>query len=167
MSSFVYKSIRMTLDTASIDAAIRDIEYIAQNLKPAAEALVEQLTYQGVEVAKATLVSYDPPAYYTGQLTESIFGSAEGTHGVIATDLFYAIYVEFGTGSVGQGSARNPAARNDGTYTEGGWWYFNDRDGKFHFTTGMEARPFMYDTLRALEADAENIGVKILAEYIV
>ena len=157
----------MTLDTASIDAAIRDIEYIAQNLKPAVEALVEELTSKGVEVAKATLVSYDQPAYFTGELYESVDKQVEGTHGTVFTDCKYAAFVEFGTGSPGQTSARNPEARDDGTYTQTGWYYYNEKFDQVFWTSGMAGRPFMYDTLRSLEADAENIGVKILAEYIV
>lgn len=67
----------------------------------------------------------------------------------------HALYVEFGTGIIGK---ENPHPSKDGfggeyalsDYDSNGYghagWYYTDADGKRHWTKGMPARPFMYNT---------------------
>jgi len=158
--SFVIREIHMTLDPASIEKAIQEIETIREKIIPAAEKLVAELTMKGVEIARAVIMEYDPPIYESGYLAESLVGQAEGTSGTISTNAPYAMYVEYGTGSVGQGGS------SVGTYTQTGWVYYDDYVGQFFYTEGMAARPFMYDTFRELEAEAEKNGGRIIAEYL-
>ena len=49
----------------------------------------------------------------------------------IGTNLFYALYVELGTGIF--------AEKGDGRKTPWVWW---DQNGKFYFTRGMKPKPF-------------------------
>lgn len=157
------KNIDMTLDPASIDKAIQAINDFKSDLKWGMIAVVNDFAKLGVQIAKAELLKFDKPAYYTGELSKSIEAEkadmndpeAVGTAHVCAY-AEYAIYVEYGTGIYAAESKRGGEP----------WAYFNERDGKWHVTRGMPARPFMYNTLRILQNYAETEGAEVLARYI-
>ena len=168
MSSFVLKTIEMELTPASIRNAIKEVEKFRKDLMLALSRLVERLVEQGVEVAKMEIVSIG--AVYDGDLYDSIYGTYNPeTHiGTIYTDCEYAVYVEYGTGIRGENSPHPEP--NGYQYDKNGHgadgWVYKGEDGQFHWTDGMPARPFMYNTLRELEIEAERRGGKLIAEYI-
>lgn len=168
MSEFTLMDVTIDpFDVSSVMSALQRIDYIRKRLQPAMERLINQMAEKGVEIAKAELIFFDDPAYDTGYLSESIHSIPySGDAAYVATDCYYAAYVEFGTGSVGQSSAINPEGRNIGTYTQGGWVYYNEQIDKFVWTMGMAARPFMYHTFKDLIAEVEAVGGQIIAEYI-
>jgi hypothetical protein len=160
----VNKRIVIKLSEDSISKAIREVEKYKGELKNKVHLLIERLTDYGVEVAKAQVRELG--AFYTGELEESITGyySPSTQVGIIKTDVPYAVYVEFGTGVVGAGSPHPAPAgwRYDvNNHGEAGWWYFNDRDQKWHWTKGMESRPFMYNTLQILERESARIAKEV------
>lgn len=158
MSTFMIRNIRMTLDPKSIGKAIAEIEEIERNIKPAMELLINELARKGTDIAKAELIFFDDPAYYTGQLSDSVaYQKYDGDSAVVYTDCPYAVFVEYGTGVYG-------ADINDHGWA--GWYYRNDRDGKIHWTCGMPPRPFMHNTYEDLIAEAEAAGGRIVAEYL-
>jgi len=157
--------IQMKLTTRSIEDAIREVKEYKRKLNDRVKALIRELVDKGVEIAKAQVRELG--AVYTGQLEESITGffDEETGLGIIRTDCPYAIYVEFGTGVVGK---RNPHPEpiegwqyDVNEHGDKGWWYFNERDQKWHWTKGMVSRPFMYNTLQLLRAEAEKGGFKV------
>jgi hypothetical protein len=160
----VNKRIVIKLSEDSISKAIREVEKYKGELKNKVHLLIERLTDYGVEVAKAQVRELG--AFYTGELEESITGyySPSTQVGIIKTDVPYAVYVEFGTGVVGAGSPHPAPAgwRYDvNNHGEAGWWYFNDRDQKWHWTKGIESRPFMYNTLQILERESARIAKEV------
>lgn len=157
--------IQMKLTTRSIEDAIREVKEYKRKLNDRVKALIRELVDKGVEIAKVQVRELG--AVYTGQLEESITGffDEETGLGIIRTDCPYAIYVEFGTGVVGK---RNPHPEpiegwqyDVNEHGDKGWWYFNERDQKWHWTKGMVSRPFMYNTLQLLKAEAEKGGFKV------
>ena len=157
MSQFLIRDITIDLSTASIGQAIREIERIQRRIQPAMTSLINQLAKKGVEIAKAELIFFPDPAYYTGELSDSVqMKPFDGEAAYVYTDLYYAIFVEYGTGIFNPDSARGFE----------GWVYFNNRDGHFHWTNGMAPRPFMGLTLYDLETEAKASGGRIIAEYI-
>lgn len=155
----------MKLTTRSIEDAIREVKEYKRKLNDRVKALIRELVDKGVEIAKAQVRELG--AVYTGELEESITGffDEETGLGIIRTDCPYAIYVEFGTGVVGE---RNPHPEpiegwqyDVNEHGDKGWWYFNERDQKWHWTKGMVSRPFMYNTLQLLRAEAEKGGFKV------
>lgn len=148
------KKIRFSLSENEIDRAILEIEQYKSDLSNKVMRLVEALTDQGVEIAKIQVKELE--AFYTGELEASIVGyfSPAAGVGIIKAGAPYAVYVEFGTGVVGA-SSPHPKGVGGGydvnKHGDAGWWYFNDRDGRMHWTKGMESRPFMYNTVRELE----------------
>lgn len=105
MSYKVMKSIEMELTPKSISNAIREIKEFRDELKQKCLELVEVLAKEGVKIAKMQVISMD--AVDTTELEKSIdavFFPSERC-GVVFADAPYAVYVEYGTGSVG---AANP-----------------------------------------------------------
>jgi len=157
------KTIKFNLSQKSIQSAIKKIERYKETLNRRYLRLVEQLTDRGIKIAKFNVQNLG--AFYTGELESSIDGyfSPSLGVGIIYAGSWYAMYVEFGTGIRGQ-EAQHPKSGELGyvydvnNHGEDGWVYFNDRDGQYHWTDGMPSRPFMYDTVRELDAICEKVA---------
>ena len=151
--------ITVTLTPESIDAAIEEVRRYKRKLYDRTSEIIKDLVDEGVEIAKNQLRELG--AVYTGDLEASITGyfDEETGVGIIKTDSPYAICVEFGTGIVGEGSP-HPAPEgweyDINGHGEKGWWYFNERDQKWHWTKGIESRPFMYNTFLELQRLAKD-----------
>ena len=133
--------------------------------------LINELLEKGVEFARMEIAMFERPAIDTGTLSSNIVSYANSkTEGVIKADTEYAVYVEYGTGIVGDMSGHPERDKLGVQYDMNGhgWdgWTYRGRDGRFHHTCGMEARPFMYNTFRDLETYVEQNGGRIVAEYI-
>ena len=167
-------NINMTLDPASIESAIKEIELFESKLKPAMQCLIDYLGEKGVEIARAELIFFDDPAYDTGALSESvqyqagdgqgIISAGEGLTNAMGIPTNYAVFVEYGTGIYG-------ADINDhgfeGWFYPAPWGWYVGRGGKrYAWTNGMPPRPFMNNTLHDLKDEVEASGGKIIAEYI-
>ncbi len=158
--------IKVRLSLTEIDKAVKEIQKYRQELTRKIESLVQALTDRGVEIAKLQVVQMG--AIYTGELEASITGyySPSTRVGIIKAGAWYAAYVEFGTGAVGANSP-HPAPENwqydVNNHGESGWVYFNDNDGRRHWTAGMASRPFMYNTAKQLEAECYRIAREVFA----
>ena len=144
--------------------------------------LIDRLGEKGVEIAKAELIFFDNPAFMTGALQDSIryeLGDDAATiyagEGLTTKYGSYAMFVEYGTGVVGDGTYPEKTDYDYDVNQHGdkGWFYPlqigspNSKDGTIYVhTRGMAARPFMYNTLRDLEEEVKEMGGKIIAEYI-
>lgn len=86
-----------------------------------------------------------------GQLKQSIsykVVSENKKHtGIVFTNLEYAPYVEFGTGPKGQENHKGISPEITPKYSLKGWSYFDDKTGKFIYTKGQKAQPFLYPAL--------------------
>ena len=165
----VLKNITITLDPASVARAIEAVKDFRNHLQAAMVHLIETLTEKGVEIARAELIFFWNPAYDTGTLSQSLRAEMLSEHeGVVTTDVAYALFVEYGTGAVG--AIQSHPEPNGYVYDKNGHgldgWVYRGSDGQFHWTAGMAARPFMYNTMRDLEEEAERIGGQVIAEYI-
>lgn len=122
----------------------------------------ERLAEKGVEIARIKIVDLD--AVFTGELLSSIHDEyitsyKGGAIFSIVADSSHAMFVEFGTGQLGKDSPY-PYKLPDGiswNYATGKtirqnpitgryYWFYPGKDGKWHYTEGMPARPFMYET---------------------
>ncbi len=149
----------------SILNAVNALKSYSNSLTYKCQLLAEKLAEKGVEIARVQLADLD--AIFKRELIESIHSEYEtsvrggGVWAVVAgTD--HAMFVEFGTGTVGQSSpykgklpdgvtwqyASGKTIRQltDGRY---GWFYPGD-NGNWYFTEGMPSRPFMYNTANEL-----------------
>lgn len=91
----------------------------------------------------------------TGDLRRSIKyevdSNSEGIKGIVFTPLFYAPYVEYGTGLFAENGGRQDVP-----------WCYQDDKGEWHSTSGMKPQPFMRP---ALNDNREHI-LRLLREAI-
>lgn len=89
-----------------------------------------------------------------GELRRSIVGAVKkkknSVRGVVYTNKSYAPYVEFGTGPTGEKKHKKVSPEVNVTYSQKGWSYKDD-DGKWIYTNGQAAQPFMYPALKSQE----------------
>lgn len=157
------KHIKFRLDTGEIIRATRELEAYKAEIKEKSRTLVKALIDEGLVILRAKILEMN--INDTGELYNSADGyySPSLNAGIIRVDCQYAVFVEFGTGTVGQKSPYIGEAMAQLGYKYcGGTHYFTTRDGRigwiyptddgeFRFTEGMPSRPFMYETAKELE----------------
>lgn len=162
------KTINVKLDPHSIANAITELQMYKENLERRVRMLVETLTDHGADIARAKVV--EMKAYYTGELLESIdsylFAFGGPPIGFIRVNAEYGMFVEFGTGIVGENGEHHPALSAFGwdydvnNHGEVGWLFPTD-DGSYRRTRGQESRPFMYNTALQLKEEFPTIAKEI------
>lgn len=123
------------------NAGLEKMEGTAKDLCPVGEGLLrEKITHE------AELIS-----------PEEVAGSC-------GTNLEYSLYVEMGTGPVGRDTAVPDKSPEPKPYRANGWWihesqigrdvaekyhffHINTEQGRFYFTNGQPAHPFLYPAL--------------------
>lgn len=158
------KTITFSLNEKSINQAIRELDEYRKEFVRKCNQLVKELVAHGEEVAKLEVLRLG--AFDTGNLADTITGfyDEESHVGFIRANAWYAVYVEYGTGVVGNGTHPQPAT--GWTYDihhhgNNGWIYWSGRDGMWHWTKGQVASPFMYNTFRTLQQAAHDYAKNI------
>lgn len=154
--------------------------YKNNTLQHKVDLLAKTLADKGVDFAQVNVAKLD--AIFTGELIASIYtkfgesGKGEAVFYVVA-DSSHAVFVEFGTlGSLGgkqeypypfpegvewkYGSGKHIIQRENGEY---GWFYKTD-DGKVYWSSGMDARPFMYETAMELRQIVEQTAKEVFGK---
>lgn len=151
------------LSTKEIEKAKRNVQRYQKTLENRVQSLIMALTEKGERIAKVTVQQMG--AFDSGNLESSIHGyySPNLGVGIIRTNCYYAVYVEFGTGIRGS-EAQHPKSGEVGyeydvnNHGEDGWFYVNNVTGKSGWTTGMPSRPFMYETAMQLRAECLKLA---------
>lgn len=138
------------LSAESLRKAAAEVRAYKARIEKLAVDLAAELAAQGAQIAIVEAEGIRD----TGNLLSSIVGEAGGNYGFVKCKCGYAVYVEFGTGVVGKDNPHPDLSIAGWRYDvnghgELGWWY-PGKDGKFHWTKGMESRPFMYNTAQQL-----------------
>lgn len=99
------------------------------------------------------------PAGNTGNLRGSIHQEVKekknSIEGRVFTNVQYAPYVEFGTGSKGNGTY--PKKDISLSYRDTPWVYTPDGGENFYRTNGQVAHPFMYPAIKQNEKKIKNM----------
>ena len=158
------KIIRVRLDPQSIANAINELNAYKADLERRIALLVDTLTSRGAEIARMKVIELG--AYRTGELLNSIdsflFSFGAAPVGFIRVNADYGIFVEFGTGIVGQNAKHHPAesafawSYDVNAHGELGWLYPTD-DGSYRRTRGQASRPFLYETALQLRNEFPSI----------
>jgi len=130
------------------------------------EDILDALTKRALELVKQNIKA---TTHGTGELESSI--QVEKVSKEIAkvyTDLFYAQFVEYGTGVIGKNKPHKNISESGWSYDinehgEEGWVY-KDKSGQYFWTAGEEAHNFMYDTLVQLKEEYMTIARQVLKE---
>lgn len=122
-----------------------------------------------------------------GELRQSIKTKVEATEGMVVGTVYtnnkHAVFVELGTGPVGQDNHEGISPEVNPVYSQSGWWFPGDKitpqdaekyhwpsmttdDGKtLYFTQGQPAQPFMYPALKGIEdIVCMNLKATLVAE---
>lgn len=140
------------LSAESLRKAAAQVREYKRRVEKLPGEIAAELAAQGAQIALVEAGGIKD----TGKLLSSIVGEHSGNYGYVKCKCGYAVYVEFGTGVVGKGKPHPDIAIAGWRYDvnghgELGWWY-PGRDGKYHWTKGMESRPFMYNTAQQLKS---------------
>lgn len=170
------KRLKADLSISGIRQLQKDIEKYQNSIEYKAKLLAENLVDMGVEIARVKISSLD--AIFTGELIQSVHTEYKssirgGAIFCVVADSDHAVFVEFGTGVVGQknpypyplpkgvsweyASGKTIRQLSDGRY---GWFYKGD-NGQWYFTEGMESRPFMYETSLELEKKVVSVAKRV------
>lgn len=170
--------LKAELSISSIRKLQKELEKYRDSLEHKARLLAEKLAERGVEIARVRVASLD--AVFTGELIESIHNEYKdskkgGAVFAVVVDSDHAAFVEFGTGQIGAESpypfdlpdgvtweyASGKTIRQlaDGRY---GWFY--PKDGKWYFTEGMPARPFMFETSIELQEIVVEVAKEVFGK---
>ena len=103
---------------------IDNSEEVGRALKAAIQRALERCGSQAEGYAK------DLAPVDTGNLRNSINHKVSGEAVYIGTNNEYAAYVELGTGKYAEGGRQDP-------------WVYQDDEGKWHFTHGQRAQPYL------------------------
>lgn len=149
------KVIKVKLSPKSIGNAIDELNAYKREVEQKAKLLVATLAERGAEIARAKIVEMG--AVDTANLLGSVESVLIGNVGYIRVNADYGVFVEFGTGIVGEGSPHALAGEFDWQYDvnehgEAGW-HFPADDGSWPITKGQPSRPFMYETAQQLRAE--------------
>lgn len=161
------KILKANLSISSIRQLQQDLERYKTEIERKCNLFAERLAQEGVSIAKMNIGMYD--AIYTGELLASINYEQGGViqHGskwIVYTNCPWALFVEFGTGIVGEQN-QHPVTSIIGwkydvnDHGEKGWFYF--RDGEWHWTKGMPSRPFFYETGMELRQNIVRIAREV------
>ena len=164
------KRIRVGLSVSEFERAAKEVEKYKKEIIRKTRKLAERLAEEGVKLAKIKISEY--PAVDTGELLDSMQAEAGdviqyGSKWVVFTDCPHAAFVEFGTGIKGMESPHPDTSLAGWRYDinehgEAGWHYY--KNGEWHWTKGMQARPFMYETGRDLALKVSKIAKEVFAD---
>ena len=87
----------------------------------------------------------------TGELRNSIASKVEGEVGIVYTPLFYAPYVEYGTGIFSVKGGRQDVP-----------WYYKDDKGEWHSTSGMQPQPYLIPALYDNRQEIANLFKEVI-----
>lgn len=152
--------IKVSLDTQSINAAIKQLDDYTKRVDELPSKVVKRLAEDGAKQSQEIAMYMN--AYDSGELVNGIISETSGNKGKIISTAPHSAFVEMGTGIVGKENPNQNGSIPGWVYDvnehgEAGWTYFNEKDGKYHWTKGMPSRPFMYDTAQILKEAVPDI----------
>lgn len=169
--------IRGSLSEQGIRDIQRQLEEYKKTFNNRTQLFIERLAMEGVNIARAKITSLD--AIFTGELLQSIRRepreiTTSSAKFAIITDSEHACFVEFGTGQRGMDTPYPYPLPNgvSWNYATGStikknpitghyYWFYPGQDGKWHYTEGMPARPFMYETSLELSRIIDRVSKEV------
>lgn len=92
-----------------------------------------------------------------GSIRMEVKKSGKNLIGKVYTNVQYAPYVEFGTGSTGQGTYPYKVKNLKLSYRDTPWVYTPDGGETYYRTNGQEAQPYMYPAIKQNEKNIKKL----------
>jgi hypothetical protein len=140
--------VKAELSQEGIDEIIKRLELL-ENKMPELHKRFRKLSLDYLEETAINYIQISTGNSSWYQLTHTLENSFHKDYnlGKLVNDCFYSAFVEYGTGIVGQGTHPDPNRYNYNVNAHVNGWGF-EYDGIVHFTRGMEAHRFMYNTVQ-------------------
>ena len=142
-----------------------------QNIEPTIMASMRDQTelVRGAAVLNVPTYTGPWPFVPRGELKRSIHTVVKKEEGSIIGCVYsnakHAVFVEFGTGPVGESNHAGTSPNVNVTHVQEGW-VWQDPDGDFHYTEGQPAHPFMYPALKDMEDTVTKNIAKDVKDYM-
>lgn len=171
------KPLKADLSISSIRQLQKDLIRYQEYLTNKAAQLAKRLSELGVDIAQVQIADLD--AIFTGELIASIHSEYKdstkyGAIFAVVADSSHAVFVEFGTGQHGKDTPYPYPLPNGVSWdynvgktirqnaiTGRYYWFYPGQDGKWHYTEGMPARPFLHNTSMKLIREVPKIAKEI------
>ena len=118
----------MSIELEGLDEVLNSLEKLADTTN------LEDALGKACAIVEASAKKKAPKD--SGDLRRSITSKVENNEGIVFTPLFYAPYVEYGTGLFAESGGRTDVP-----------WNYQDDKGNWHSTSGMKPQPFMRPAL--------------------
>ena len=161
-------NLKAGLAVSEIRALRERVERYANGLQAKADELCRRLAEIGVDAAVAG-IAHDE----SGELRGSIRWEQRGERVyLVVADCDYAVYVEFGTGVVGAGSAYPgerpewvgaPGSRSSHVNPDGSWVYYDEKQGRMRVTSGQVPQGFMAGSAVEVQQQIAGIAREVFA----
>lgn len=134
-------------------ATIKNVDRLLSRLNNIANMELKEKMVQATKVVHAQAKTLAPVD--TGNLAGSIHmevkAKGKNIEGRVFTNVSYAPFVEFGTGSTGNGTYPYDVKGLSLSYRDTPWVYTPDGGETFYRTEGQVAQPYMYPALKRNE----------------
>ena len=157
------RKIAAGLSLKELENAIQMAEKQIEKIRKNETDIVRRLTEEGKMrvIRNITLLK----AIDTAELLTSVRTEHGRNRGKIIVDSPHGVYVEYGTGIVGQGKKKDakqsglkhPDPDKNIKYANYGWTYY-DKDYGYIYTEGMASRPFFYNSYLELQNEVKKIA---------
>lgn len=144
---------------------IKNVDRLISRLKNIADMDLKEKMVQAVNIVHGQAKNLAPvdTGNLAGSIHQEIRKNGTDLEGRVFTNLEYAPYVEFGTGSTGNGTYPYKIKDLNLSYRDTSWVYTPDGGETFYHTEGQIAQPFMYPALKENEKYIKDLfknGVK-------
>lgn len=153
----------LELSVEGMEKGIKILKDYKKKLERAKIKIINRLTDKFIEIVK------DNIPIDTGDLANSITKIQIAKDVIeVYTDMYYAKFVEFGTGIVGSSSPHPDTSLVNWKYDvnehgEKGWKY-QTKDGTWHWTKGQEGKEFWYKAYQYVDSHFEEIAEQVYRE---
>lgn len=134
-------------------ATIKNVDRLLSRLNNIAKMDLKKTMVQATKVVHAQAKNLAPvdTGNLAGSIHQEVKINGKNIAGRVFTNLQYAPYVEFGTGSNGDGSYPYEIEGITLSYRNTPWIYTPNGGETFYYTNGQEAQPYMYPALKQNE----------------
>lgn len=138
---------------ATIKTQVKNVDRLLKRLNNIANTDVKETMVKATNMvhAQAKLLAPADTGNLRGSIHQEVKAKGKVVEGRVFTNLQYAPYVEFGTGSKGDGTYPYEVKGLNLTYRNTPWVYTPDGGETFYRTEGQVAQPYMYPALKQHE----------------
>ena len=134
-------------------STIKNVDRLLSRLNNIAKMELKETMVQATKLVHAQAKTLAPvdTGNLAGSIHQEVKVKGKNIEGRVFTNLQYAPYVEFGTGSSGNGTYPYEVKGLNLSYRDTPWVYSPDGGETFYRTNGQVAQPYMYPALKQNE----------------